>query len=60
MEIAQGNSPAYRRMHVVGPRQAIALDELSTEQREAKAMRDYNRKVNAMLEAQSNIRDILE
>jgi hypothetical protein len=60
MEIAQGNSPAYRKMHVVGPRQAIALDEVSTQQREAKAMRDYNPKVNAMVEAQSNIRDILE
>ena len=47
-------------MHVVGPRQAIALDQVSTQQREAKAMRDYNPTVNAMVEAQSNIKDILE
>jgi hypothetical protein len=60
MEITQGKSPAYRKMHVVGPRQAIALDEISTQQRDAKAMRDYNPTVNAMVEAQSNIKDILE
>jgi hypothetical protein len=47
-------------MHVIGPRQAIALDEVSTQQREAKAMRDYNPTVNAMVEAQDNIKDILQ
>jgi hypothetical protein len=60
MDVNTGNSPAYRKMHVIGPRQAIALDEVSTQQREAKAMRDYNPTVNAMVEAQTNIKDILE
>jgi hypothetical protein len=60
MDVNTGNSPAYRKMHVIGPRQAIALDEVSTQQREAKAIRDYNPTVNAMVEAQDNIKDILE
>ena len=60
MDVNTGNSPAYRKMHVIGPRQAVALDEVSTQQREAKAMRDYNPTVNAMVEAQDNIKDILE
>mgnify|MGYP003423197420 CR=1 FL=1 len=60
MDVNTGNSPAYRKMHVIGSRQAVALDEVSTQQRGAKAMRDYNPTVNAMVEAQDNIKDILE
>jgi len=60
MEANTANPPAFRKMRVVGPRQAIALDEVKTQQRDAKAMRDYNPTINAMVEAQSNMKDILK
>ena len=44
----------------VGPRHAIALDDIRTQSREAKALRDYNAAVSAMANVQSDIKDILD
>ena len=60
MDTGQDTTPAYRKMHVVGPRQAIALDDVKTQRKEAKALRDYNPTVSAMVDVQSDMKDILD
>ena len=60
MDIGQDTSPAYRKMHVVGPRQAIALDDVKTQRKEAKALREYNPTVSAMVDVQSDMKEILD
>ena len=60
MDIGQDTSPAYRKMQVVGPRQAIALDDEKTQRKEAKALREYNPTVSAMVDVQSDMKEILD
>ena len=60
MDIGQDTSPAYRKMQVVGPRQAIALDDVKTQRKEAKALREYNPTVSAMVDVQSDMKEILD
>ena len=59
METQTDHKPSYRKMQVLGPRQAIALDDIATQRAEANALRDYNPVINAMAETKSEMRNIL-
>jgi hypothetical protein len=52
-------APKYRKMHVLGPRQALALDDLVTQHEQATAMRDYNPTLNAMAQTQADMQGAL-
>ncbi|MBI1884649.1 MAG: hypothetical protein HYS08_10680 [Chlamydiae bacterium] len=59
MEIPK-HQHTYRKMQVLGPRQAVALDNIQLQHKQAKALRDYNPTLNAMAQAESEMHDILE
>jgi len=60
MTTLQERPPAYRKMRVIGPRQAVALDDVVMQHTKANAMRDYNPTLNAMAQSQTEMHDILE
>ena len=60
MEIPLDRPPAVRKMKVLGPRQAVELQTVDTQRKQAKAMRDYNPTINAMAEAQAQMGSIIK
>jgi hypothetical protein len=59
MDSERARAPACVKVKVVGPRQAIALDEVDMQHKQASAMRDYNPTLNAMATTQNEMRSIL-
>jgi hypothetical protein len=58
---AHASPPAsYRKMKVLRPRQAVALDDSATRRAEATALSDCNPMVNAMAETKAEMRNILD
>ena len=51
---------AFRKMQVVGPREAVATDEIISQHNLAQAARDYNPTLNAIAESQTEMRDVLD
>jgi len=51
---------AFRKMQVVGPREAVATDEVMSRHTLAQAARDYNPTLNAIAESQMEMRDVLD
>ena len=59
MDIPLDRPAAVRKMKVLGPRQAVELQTIDTQRKQAKAMRDYNPTINAMAEAQAQMGSII-
>jgi hypothetical protein len=51
--------PAFRKVRVIGPRQAVALEQLDAQHKKATALRDYNPTLNAMVDAQAEMQNVL-
>ena len=60
MEIPLDRPPAVRKMKVLGARQAVELETIDTQRKQAKAMRDYNPTINAMAEANAEMGSIIK